>query len=350
MRGRFRALRPVIRLVLAGAIVIAVGRRFAHDLAGHPELWQRSLQPGWLVIAALLYLIGLGFSAGYWDHLLHLLGQRPGPWTTLQAYFVGHMGKYLPGKALALFLRADLTRGPQVRPGLAGLTAFYEVLVTMASGALLAAVLFSLLLPPSDSPWSRTADLILLRQDEMPVLDRPLCVGAAVFLFLPLAVPVLPPVFNRLAHGVSLPFRRRDTPVPRLPLAALPQGLVMTAPGWAFLGLSLVVVLRTVGPESLAWDLGRFGRVTSILAVAYVAGFVVLLAPAGLGVREYLLEILLVAEFGPRAGADLGADRAAVVFSIVVLRTVWTAAEVLMCAVAWWLARSLTARRVEDAA
>src|SRR5262249_57797160 len=73
------------------------------------------------------------------------LGPVP-PWgMTLRAYYVGHLGKYLPGKAWALLLRADLVRPGGVRPGLAGLTAFYEVLTTMAAGALVAAVLFACL-------------------------------------------------------------------------------------------------------------------------------------------------------------------------------------------------------------
>src|SRR5262249_41926235 len=145
MRGRLRQLWPFLKMVLAVVIVAAVGRRFVLDLRDHPELWRRPSKPGWLLLCGALYLLGLGFSALYWYRLMRSLGQRLSFPTALRAYYIGHMGKYVPGKAWALFLRADLVRGPNVGAGLAGMTAFYEVLATMTSGALLAAVLFGVL-------------------------------------------------------------------------------------------------------------------------------------------------------------------------------------------------------------
>ena len=53
----------------------------------------------------------------------------------------------MPGKAWALLLRGGLVRGPETRLGVAIITSFYEVLTTMAAGALVAAVVF-LVQPP----------------------------------------------------------------------------------------------------------------------------------------------------------------------------------------------------------
>ncbi len=67
-------------------------------------------------------------------------------------------------------------------------------------------------------------------------------------------------------------------------------------------------------------------RSTTVLAVAQVAGFVAS-TPGGLGVRELLLQQMLA----PYTG-----DREAVVLAVL-LRLLWTVAELVMAAVVWWL-------------
>src|SRR5258707_1302400 len=95
MRAWLRKAWPLLKAVLAVAILVAIGRQFVRDLS-RPELWQRSLHPGWLVLSAAFYLLGLGFSALYWYRLLAALGQRPSLLRTLRAHYIGQMGKYLP--------------------------------------------------------------------------------------------------------------------------------------------------------------------------------------------------------------------------------------------------------------
>src|SRR5439155_13018347 len=90
---------------------------------------------------------GLAFSAYFWVRLLRELGQDPRLSVAFRAYYLGMMGKYLPGKAWALVFRATLSQGPGVRVGIATMTSFYEVLTTMTSGVLQAAILFALLAP-----------------------------------------------------------------------------------------------------------------------------------------------------------------------------------------------------------
>jgi uncharacterized membrane protein YbhN (UPF0104 family) len=326
----FRKVWPVLKVVLAVVIVVAVGRRFYLDLREHPDVWEQPLRPGWLVLCGALYLLGLGFSALWWFRLLRRLGQEPAPARTVRAYYVGHMGKYVPGKAWALFLRADLVRGPHVSVGLAVMTSFYEVFCTMASGVLLAAVLFALLLPTADTPLDghRLVSLLRLQAPEGPTLDRRLAVPLAVGMLLPLLVLILPPVFNRLVHRLSLPFREAGTTLPRLGNPAMAEGLLLTGAGWLCLGASLGAVLHGVLAQPPLWDVGAWGRLTAYMGVSYVAGFVIMV-PGGFGVREFFLTLFLAAELG---AAPQSREEAAVVAAVVVLRLVWTAAEVLMAA------------------
>src|SRR5437868_2197946 len=135
-------IRGLLKFVFAVAILVAIGRQFARDLQGHSEIWTLPLRPGWLVGAGLLYLLGLGLSAIYWHRLLWRLGQRPSLLAAVRAYYVSQPGKYLPGKAWALFFRAGLAHEGGVGTGTAVASSFYEVLTTMCAGVLVAAVIF----------------------------------------------------------------------------------------------------------------------------------------------------------------------------------------------------------------
>jgi uncharacterized membrane protein YbhN (UPF0104 family) len=357
MRGRFRKVWPYIKVLLGLAIVVIIGRRFYLDLRDHPDLWQQPLRPGWLVLSGLLYLIGLAFSALCWHRLLLVLGQRVPFLVALRAYYIGHMGKYLPGKAWAVFLRASLVRGRGATPVLATVTGFYEVLVTMSAGALVAAVLWSLLLPPSpthigsgqvrhqvgamleeaakpsDRPidWQRLRDDVTVSDVPSAPLDRSLMQVMAIGLLVPLLLPTLPPIFNRLVHHLSLPFRKPDSVLPKFRLRGLVEGLLATSLGWMCYGASLWAALRGVLPEPPVWNGDTWGYLTAIMGVAYVAGFVVIVAPSGLGVREFFLILLLVAWLGRTSAAA----EASIILGVLAFRLVWTASEVVVISLVW---------------
>jgi len=232
------------------------------------------------------------------------------------------------------------------------------VLVTMSAGLLIAAVFFALLLPPGDPPlgpgevrrqvgamleeivkpanvpidWQRLRREVTRSDDPGAPLDRTLVLVLAVGPLVPLLLPILPPVFNRLAHHLSLPFREKDTVLPKFGARGLVEGLLATGLGWLCLGASVWAVLRGTLAEPPPWTGDDWGRLTAIVGVSYVAGFVVLVAPGGLGVREFFLVLFLVALLGYGSPADSSVEVA-----VVVLRLVWTAAEVVMIALVWRL-------------
>jgi uncharacterized membrane protein YbhN (UPF0104 family) len=327
---------PVGKFLLAVVILIMIGREFARDL---PDVWRRSYHPGWLAVSGLFYLAGLGCSAVYWERLLVQVGQRPSWFAVIRAYYIGHLGKYIPGKAWAVLLRSDLARGPGVTAGYAALTAFYEVLTTMAAGALLAAALLALLLPDTANivdniPWARG---LTSRLPTQVLHSRWPFVLLALGLFVPIALPLVPTVFNRVAHRLSLPFREKNAaPLARLEARALPEGLLLTMVGWGLLGASTWAALRATAPD-LGWTWALWGRITAFMGVAYVTGFAAIIMPGGLGVRELLLTVFLVPELMAMLRLDEEGARQTVVAAVVVLRLTWTAAELVMAAVVFWL-------------
>ena len=66
-----------------------------------------------------------------------------------------------------------------------------------------------------------------------------------------------------------------------------------------------------------------------MMGPAYVIGFVILTAPGGLGVREFLLIRLLTPELVGVEDRGPEDARALVVLAVLALRLVWTTAELL---------------------
>jgi glycosyltransferase 2 family protein len=327
MRHRLKAMWPVVKAVLGLAILVLIGRQFARDLQ-RPDLWQRPLHAGWLILAGGLYLAGLGCSAWFWLRLLRRLGERPTTLTVLRAYFIGNLGKYMPGKAWALLMRAGLAQAGGVRFGVAVLTIFYEVITAMASGALLATVLFAFLAPSSGATldWEALMKLVRLEAPGAGVLERSAVVPLAGLMLAVTLIPLWPAVFNRLV--LRLPGGQEATA--KMEAADLFKGLALTTFGWLLHGASLVAVLHGILGDSLNWTPGGFGLLCAGLALACVAGFLILLVPAGLGVREFFLTLLLAPELENLAGLEPAAARATAVLAVLVLRLVWTVAELLL--------------------
>src|SRR5438128_7049286 len=201
MHSRGRKLWPIVKTALALVIVAGVGWQFvkilrdpalqsSDQLQSPGEIlweWIAHARPGWLLLSACLYLIGLGFSNYFWLRLLRALGQSPSAAPSIRAYYIGHLGKYVPGKAWALLVRTTLSTGPGVRPSAAALTATYETLTTMASGALLAAVLFTWQAADTGNMTWRALGLLALA-----------------------GIPILPGVFNLIVRRVSARFSEPD--------------------------------------------------------------------------------------------------------------------------------------------
>lgn len=316
MFKHLRQLWPVMKAILALAILVGVGWQFVKILR-RSELWEEALpfRPAWLLLAGLLYLVGLGFSALFWYRLMRILGEEPPVPAMVRAYFIGHLGKYAPGKAWALLMRTTMAHEAGVRMGTAAMTATYETLTTMASGAFVAAILFGLLLSDGGGMGWKALGLLALA-----------------------GIPILPGVFNELVRRLARPFLDPAAgPLPRLRTPTLLSGLALTACGWGVLGTSLWAVLQALLPEPPAWNWADWTRCVAFVAVAYVAGFLALPAPGGLGVREVILQQLLAPELGRHLGPERGESLAVVV--VLVLRLLWTVAELVMAGLVWRLPR-----------
>ena len=313
-RPRLRRLWAVVKALVVAAVVIAVGWQFA-SILDKPDLWSHppQPQPGWLAAAAALYLVGLGYSALFWYILLRARGQRPGVPATLRAFYVGQLGRYVPGKVVGLGLRARLLVGPGVRQSVAVLTVVYETLTTLAAGVLLGLAWFAIR-APGHADW----------------------VWRAVALLAVVGVVLLPAVFNRLAGRTARAFRTPDAPpLPRVRGKTLAAGLALTACGWLAQGGALWAVVESLTPGAWASPMEAWGRCAAYVALAYAAGFLVFAAPQGMGVRDFILQQFLAADLSRTLGPEQAA--AAAVVAALVLRLLWTVLDVAAAAACYRL-------------
>jgi uncharacterized membrane protein YbhN (UPF0104 family) len=212
----------------------------------------------------------------------------------------------------------------------------------MSAGVLLAAILFAICGPTSTDAvhWHTLRDIIRMRHPASAAIEWQVLAVLSLILLIPVAFPIVPPVFNRLAHRVSSPFRDRDAaPLPNISTSMLLEGLLYGACGWVFMGASFGAALQAVTSQDVGWDATFQARMISYLALGYVAGFIIVVVPSGLGVREFFLTVLLTPEIQSRfhVSPDLAAAQAAA--AVILLRLSWTVAEMVVAAAVYWLPR-----------
>ncbi|MGL4551248.1 MAG: lysylphosphatidylglycerol synthase domain-containing protein [Gemmataceae bacterium] len=313
---------PVLKAVFGIGLVGFVGWQFSRDLAKLPPRAE-PVGYGWLALSAALYLAGLGLSGVFWLRLMRHLDARPGRYRAVRAYYVSQLGKYAPGKALALILRVGMVRGDGTPAATAALAAFYEVLTTMAAGALLALALAPVVVPADAAGlvWGRLWDL-----DAPHDPTRAETALMALTLLAATALPLTPWLFNRLAAGVTRRFGM-VTP-PAVHYGYLLEGLATIVPCWALFALALACGLAAVPEVAVGWTPATLGWLAVCMAIAYVGGFVVP-TPGGLGGREFLLLLLLVPVL-VRHGTPAEAAGPTVSLVVLLLRLAWTVGEVIL--------------------
>jgi uncharacterized membrane protein YbhN (UPF0104 family) len=307
---RYRWLIWTLRAAVLVLVCLGVSgtvRNALAQLSGHE--WQP--RPAWLVVSGVLYAAGLVPMAWFWHRALVALGQSA-PWpASLRAYFFGHLGKYVPGKALAVVLRVAAVQKWVASIRIAIVCSLLETLTMMAVGAFLAAALALVVLPL-----------------------EPGVAALAAAMALAVGVPTLPPVARRLARiGIKrLPQRTGTDPsaaddLRGIDLRLAATGWLAASVCWLLLGLSLWATLRAIGVERLN-PLGDLPLLVATVALAVVAGFASML-PGGLGVRDLLLTQLLA----PNCGA------ANALVAAVLMRLIWLVSEVAACVILYVAAK-----------
>jgi uncharacterized membrane protein YbhN (UPF0104 family) len=267
-------------------------------------------RPGWLLLAVACYLIGYLPAGIYWHTILKKLGQNPTFYETLRAYYIGHLGKYMPGKAMVVALRAGLVQSDRVKTSVAVASVFLETLTMMAVGAMISAILL----------------FVFFREQTVLML-------IALGLMVVSGLPVVPFFFRKIVKiaGAVKGDDEMNQALDRFNTKTLFCGWGLMAVTWLFLGLSLCATINGVGIATgdLLQHLPRF---VAASALSTVAGFLSMI-PGGLGVREMVLTELMYRYFEAIALPEELAPRAAGVVVAGVARLISLVSELAVSAV-----------------
>jgi len=291
------------------------------------DLHERSLSFNWLALSGGLYLLALLPEGLFWHWALKALGQDVGLLETLRAYYIGHLGKYVPGKAMVIVLRTGLIHSHRVDTGIAVASVFLETLTMMAVGACIAVPILAIWF--THHPAIIAAALATAIAAGLPKLlaDPQLLTALAVVATAIIAGLTLPPVFSRLARLLGV---GRSSPSVAQKLAGFDYrtlicGWMAMVAGWVVMGTSLWAMLRGLGCETnlvQSWYL-----YTAIVAMAVVVGFASMI-PGGLFTREAVFTLL---------APVLGGDPSTALIVAAALRLTWLVAELLISAILYSL-------------
>jgi uncharacterized membrane protein YbhN (UPF0104 family) len=245
--------------VVAGFFVATLATRWNDVIS---LKWR--LEPGLFAVATALLALSYGLVAWLWGLALHrAAGTRVAAGARI--WFLSNLARYVPGNVWSYVGAVELARregvARRVTLAVMALTQVLSVGVAVAAG-----------LP------------VLLA--ERAQLGRPALLGALVVA----AGAALAALFRRQLLGLA---RRRlpgFDPAGLTPSAATVAWLVAGyAVYWAVTGLAFATLVASLYPLAPS----DVPVVVAAYAAAYAAGFLALLTPAGLGVREGVLVVAL---------------------------------------------------------
>ncbi|MBS2965501.1 flippase-like domain-containing protein [Actinocrinis puniceicyclus] len=259
--------------VRVGFVLVAVGLGF-FAVAGQ---WSQvraafaDLGPGSIAGALAMVLLALFVSMLVWRSLMAAAGSPVPLAAAARIFFVGQIGKYVPGAVWPVLAQMELGRARLIPRQRSATVAVVKILVDLSAGLLVSAVALVAGLTSSGTAGYRWAFL-----------------GIPVVLVC-LHPRVLNPVIDRLLRLV-----RRPAQEPPLTGRAIVVAMLWALLSWVLFGLSVwLLAVRLGAPQGRAFLLSAGG-----FAFAWCIGFLVVFAPAGAGVRE----VVLVAALSPVLG------------------------------------------------
>lgn len=231
-----------------------------------------------LSTAAILGSLAAGLGAGYatmlcWRTLLADLGARLALPAAGRVYFLGQLGKYVPGSVWSVLAQMELGRDYAVRRTTSAAAGTLLLVLAATCGLAVAVAIL---------PFAGLAGL-----------DQFRWLAAAAIPLLVLLHPGVQQWLVRLAGRIL----RRRIELPRMSGRgiALATGWILLA--WLLFGVHLhLLVVSACGCSDHSLLLS-----TGVFALAWVSGFLVVIAPAGAGVREGVLVFGLAATLDPAA-------------------------------------------------
>lgn len=277
---------PWMQMVKWGFLFLAVGLLGWALLSRWDEVAPALAQVGWgaFLLATVAATVALAFNALSWRAVMQAVGLTA-EWDEAAAVFlISQPGKYVPGAVWPVLAQAEFAREHGVSRAKALTGSLVAMIVGVASAgvvgttALLAAAPGSL----ADYWW-------------------------AVIVAAGLVALLIPPVLARVV-ALALRLTRRGDQAVAIGARPLAVSAGWSVLNWLALGAQAWLLLRPLAPHAssaVALAMGAF-------ALSWLVGFLIVIAPAGIGPREAALVVTLASvATAPQALAVAVLSRAA---------------------------------------
>lgn len=277
-----RRLIQLLKLALVAVIVYFVADKLAanwHEVSQYP--WRFN----WLLmaVAVLAQVLTFALQAYVWALIIRGFGYRIRLGPAFKISYIANLGRYLPGKIWPVFGMLYYAR----RIGLAeqAAVASWALAQLFAIPAALLVATLCFLIDPG-----------LFSTELQEQLGGSAYVAALLFIGISLFMVFWPNHTLSLFNRVLLLFKRQPVTF-RLSVGLALSIYLGYALAWCLFGVSFWLFISATAPEAsvpLPAAMGSF-------LLAYQIGYLTLLTPGGLGVREWVLTSMLSKYLGPIA-------------------------------------------------
>jgi hypothetical protein len=266
---------------LLGLLIIGLAARSLMrnwtELRSQPLDWR--IEPGWLLLSALVVWAMYALLIVAWRLMLAGWGQQLDGWSAARIWTVSSLGKYLPGKVWAIAGMALMAQRAGIAAWAATGSAVVLQVLAIGTGAAVAGLSGRHAIEAADPRMG--AGLTLLIAGAVA--------GVALLLW--------PAFLRRLLRLAAPDAEARGTP----PVAGIVFGIVANLVAWVGYGLALWLLARGLLPSAGLHP----GLAIAVFTASYLAGFLALFAPGGIGVREGLFILMLQGPLGIAAATAL---------------------------------------------
>lgn len=260
-----RVIAIVLTLVAVG-FALAIAREHwasvraaAADTAVH---WPR------IGVSILLVFLAYAVLIQTWRRMVSAWDSSLGWGSAAHIWFVSNLGRYLPGKVWQVAAMGVLAQ----RAGVSAQAAVGSSLVIALVNILAGLVVIAL--------TGRHALAVLELSAADLLLTATLVVSATV---------TLPWYLPRLVSAVNRIFSRAID-VPRVPYSTILESAVGCALAWLAYGIAFYILATAIAVVPAGATIGDH---IAIFALSYLAGYLAVFAPGGIGVREVTMAALL---------------------------------------------------------
>ena len=270
-RQSARYLARALQLVLA-VIALGFAYRALHDQWTGASSKMGTLRPDWfwIIASGLVFLATYAVLVGTWSEMLRAWSAKLPFMSAVRIWSISNLGRYVPGKLWQIGAMGVMAQRAGVSPIAATGSAILNVVVNLIAGFGVVAAFGSSLLR-LDAVGGLRASVLFIS----------LCLTALV------AMPLLLPSVLRVLSDAT----GRDLNIGKLPRRAVVLSLVGNVVAWLLYGLAFAMFARGV----LGNSEGPLTAYIAVYALSYLVGYLVLFAPAGVGVREAAMIALLPA-------------------------------------------------------